>query len=366
MKIIHCADIHLDSRMNTHLSKEKANERKNELMQTFQAMFEYAKMHKIEGILIAGDLFDRNIVSVTARNFVRGILEQYAEIRVFYLRGNHDNHSFLNGMEQLPENLYVFDREWKSYAPFENPNIVITAAELSKDNQNELPLQLVLDVNKLNIVALHGQEGAEIDLTRYKNKGIDYLALGHIHGFKRDVLDPRAVYCYSGCLEGRGFDECGEHGFVVLDIDEALNTVKETFVPFSKRILHTVNVDVAHCMTTLEMVQAIESGLSRLQIPEKDLVKLQLTGAVDVEAEKNIDFIQKSFQDHYYFVKCKDTTKYRISYQTFEHDKTLKGEFIRTVMEQETLSGEEKAAIIHMGLRALMGEELIVNEAASL
>ena len=31
MKIIHCADIHLDSKMSANLTKEKARERKTEL-----------------------------------------------------------------------------------------------------------------------------------------------------------------------------------------------------------------------------------------------------------------------------------------------------------------------------------------------
>ena len=52
-----------------------------------------------------------------------------------------------------------------------------------------------------------------------KNKNIDYLALGHIHGYKEAPLDGRGKYCYPGCLEGRGFDECGKKGFVLLNIE---------------------------------------------------------------------------------------------------------------------------------------------------
>ena len=36
MKIIHCADIHLDSKMSANLTKEKARERKTELLTTFR------------------------------------------------------------------------------------------------------------------------------------------------------------------------------------------------------------------------------------------------------------------------------------------------------------------------------------------
>ena len=39
-----------------------------------------------------------------------------------------------------------------------------------------------------------------------------------------DKMDSRGIYCYPGCLEGRGFDECEQKGFVVLDID--MDTLK--------------------------------------------------------------------------------------------------------------------------------------------
>ena len=32
MKLIHCADLHLDSRLNTHLGREQAKRRRDELM----------------------------------------------------------------------------------------------------------------------------------------------------------------------------------------------------------------------------------------------------------------------------------------------------------------------------------------------
>ena len=43
MKIIHCGDIHLDSKMTSNLSKEQARERKMEILRTFTRMVDYAK-----------------------------------------------------------------------------------------------------------------------------------------------------------------------------------------------------------------------------------------------------------------------------------------------------------------------------------
>ena len=62
MRFIHCADLHLDSKMTSNLSREQAKERKMEILRTYSRMIDYAKENKIDGIIIAGDLFDtRNI-----------------------------------------------------------------------------------------------------------------------------------------------------------------------------------------------------------------------------------------------------------------------------------------------------------------
>lgn len=42
MKLIHCADLHLDSRMESGLPPEKARERRMELLHTFTKMVDMA------------------------------------------------------------------------------------------------------------------------------------------------------------------------------------------------------------------------------------------------------------------------------------------------------------------------------------
>ena len=58
MKIIHCADIHADSKMGTHFSKENAELRRNEIVDSFAKMVEFARENGVKAIIIAGDLFD--------------------------------------------------------------------------------------------------------------------------------------------------------------------------------------------------------------------------------------------------------------------------------------------------------------------
>ena len=364
MKIIHCADIHLDSKMRSHLSKEQAKERKGELLNTFHRMVEYAGENDVEAVLIAGDLFDSRKISVTAINYVKNEIVAHPDLDFYYLQGNHDGGSFADSFEVLPGNLHVFDSTLTSY--HRSSEIVLTGIELDEENNDRFPNELAMDVGKINILTLHGQIGeykvkdkAEmIHLDALKNKGIDYLALGHVHGYCYEKLDARGRYCYPGCLEGRGFDECGEHGFVVLTIDEERHEIEHQFVPFASRKLFAVSVDITNCENTADILDTMRQRLKEEDIEAKHLVKVELVGAVDAGCEKNIEVLTAQFAASYYYFRIKDKSVYRVDYAQYEKDKSLKGEFIRTVMEKEELSAEEKAAIIHYGMQALAGEEI--------
>ena len=362
MKIIHCADLHLDSKLTTNLSKEQAKERKNEILRTFVRMVEYAKNNNVQVILIAGDMFDTRNVSAMVRNTVHNMIIQNPEIDFLYLKGNHDNDNFLSKLEELPQNLYLFNDKWTKYA---YGNINILGIELNEENSMTIYNSLVLDHDAFNIVTMHGQlsgyrskDRAEIiSLDDLKNRNIDYLALGHIHGFHLDKIDSRGIYCYPGCLEGRGFDECEQKGFVVLDIDE--DTLKATvnFISIASRTLHTMLVDVTGVTTTQEAAAKIENAIVDAKYESSSLLKIVLHGEVDVECELDTAFLEEQFTDYFYCIKVTDDTKLMVNYKDYEGDVSLKGEFVRLVSESE-LSDEEKSMVIRAGILALQGEEI--------
>ncbi|MCC8029473.1 MAG: DNA repair exonuclease [Lachnospiraceae bacterium] len=364
MRLIHCADLHLDSRMTSNLSREKARERKKELLLTFERMVKYAAEQHAEAILIAGDLFDTRNISATARHAFWDAVCSRSDITFFYLKGNHDTDHFLADREEIPENLKLFGTEWTSY-PL-GSRVVVSALEFSEENAAGLAHTLILDPEKFNIVMLHGQQaevGAKekfriIRLRDLKNRGIDYLALGHIHAYREGELDARGVWCYPGCPEGRGFDECGEHGFVLLDVDEETGTCRRQFVPFAQRRLYAISADVSGCEKPSEMADRIDAAIGAQQPLAEDLLKIILTGEVDVEHEVDTEYLRKRLEPDYYYVKLTDETTPAVDVSRFLLDASLKGEFVRTVMSAEDLSDEERAEVIRCGLRAIAGEEI--------
>lgn len=365
MKLIHCADLHLDSKMQSNLDKDKAKERRGELLYTFERMIAYAADNEVEAILISGDMFDTKTISATARNTVLRAIKTHPDIRFYYLKGNHDKDNFLSGLEELPDNLKLFDDTWTSYEEA-NSRIAITGVELSRDNATSVYNTLVLDSNKFNIVMMHGQEtetGSKdktevINLKALRNRSIDYLALGHVHFYKMEALDPRATYCYPGCLEGRGFDECGEHGFALLDYNESTGKCSKEFVSFAKRRFYEIPVDVSDCQTTADMTHKVKSEISALGCTSDSLIKVVLKGVVDVECDKDVEYILTGFKDSFYFAKCYDETTLKINIEDYMLDESLKGEYVRQVMNDAVLSEEDKKKIIRYGLQVLAGEEV--------
>ena len=357
MKIIHCADIHADSKMGTHYSKEQTEERRNEIVDSFSRMVEYAKANAIKVIIIAGDLFDsKETQQKRIKQRIGYIILQNPEIDFLYLRGNHDEDVCFLTDTDVP-NLKRFSKnKWEKYS---YGDIDIYGHEFGSSIPVSFYNELTIDSTHVNIIVMHGQvagyrakDGAPvISLPKFANKNIDYIALGHIHDYKKEKLDQRCSWCYSGCLEGRGFDECGEKGFVVLDITD--NKIQTEFVSVAKRTIHEISVNISGLITYDEIMKAISDEI--IDCPSKDIIEVLLTGEISEETEIETDSYQTAFSSKYYLIRIKDKTETKIDYAKYENDVSLKGEFIRLVKEQNDITDEEKTKIIMTGIKALAG-----------
>lgn len=353
MKLIHCADLHLDSPMEANLSPEKARERKGEILNTFAKLVRLASESDVSAILISGDLFDSNHVTARTEKYVLDLIAAHPDLCFFYLSGNHDRGATLKTLAEKPDNLYLFGDGWTTYRFGE---VSITGSEKPSADT------LTLEEGRINIVLLHGQErgGKGVDaadvirFANYKDKHIDYLALGHLHEYRAAAIDSRCTACYSGCLEGRGFDECGKKGYVLLETD-ARGKLHHRFIPIAKRELHSVECDVTDFVSQHELETRVLRAVE--PIPTNDLVKVILTGSCQAHTPMDLPHLSTVLGERFYFAKIKDETRLQIRPEDYENDISLKGEFVRRVMASG-LSAEEKERVIACGFRALTGEEI--------
>ena len=353
-KFIHCADVHLGSKMESKLPKAKAEERRAEVRTTFHRMVEYAKATGVRAILLSGDVFDSDRPIKRDKEFFYDVIKDSPEIDFLYLRGNHDGKESYT--EEGLSNLKTFSTEWSGY---DYDGVYVCGLEISRENAQSLYSTLKLDKDKKNLVMLHGNVESttgvdKVHVGKLADKNIDYLALGHIHSYSENKLDDRGRYAFSGCLEGRGFDEIGEKGFVLVEVDDV---VKTTFVPFAQRTIHEVSVDVSDTKNGYEAYQVVKE---QVRFIPADLYRIHLMGEVGYESETLAEDVERLLATECYFISVKNRTVRKIDPKTYEGDASLRGEFVRAVLAKTDIDEARKREIITLGLKVLAGQEVEV------
>lgn len=356
MKIIHCSDIHLDSKIN-ELPKEKRNVRKEEIISTFEKTCAFAVSNDVKAVIIAGDMFDKEKITSKTLSRVLNAITKASNVDFLYLPGNHEQNGFLSKKEIFPKNLKCFEDSWTA---FDYGDVSINGIILNENNSSVVYDNLKLDQSKINIVTMHGQvagyktkDDAEIiSLPLLKEKGIDYLALGHYHSYSSGDIDHRGKYVYSGCLDGRGFDEVGEKGFVLI---ETINgNLNHQFIEFSSRELFEVKVSVEGLKDYIQVRERVLSLLGE-KVSPNSLVKVVLIGERVPELDLDINGLTYSLNNAFFYAKVKDETLILVNVNDYDTDKSVRGEFVRLVMESN-LTKEEMGEILKTGLNALKGE----------
>lgn len=346
--------MHLDSPLTTRLSADKVRARKKELLSSFRRSVDLAVRSGAIGFIISGDLFDSEKASRSTVEVALSIIADAPTVSFFYLFGNHERDMLIKSGIDLPKNLKVFGDGW-SYYRFSD--VVIAGRCTTEKGMFD---SLMLEVGKRNIVVLHGEladrsdSDGKIGRAEASKLPIDYIALGHYHSYSSEKISSRCTAVYPGTPEGRGFDEAGDKGVVMLDIDPY--GIGHTFIKTCERTLHIVKVDVSVLTNEYLIEREIENATRG--IPNGDIVRVVLVGEKDLTAEFNTDAINTRFAHRYYYFECRDESKMRILGDAFINDKTLKGEFIRGVLADDSLSDDEKQRVISMGLNALHGASI--------
>lgn len=352
MKFIHTSDLHIASALSTRLPSSKVASRKRELLGNLSRMCSRGMELGANAMIIAGDLFDTKKVTRKELDSTLAIIERAANMTFFYLPGNHEKDALTSSGEVLPENLLVFGSDW-TY--FRMGNITVAGrTTTSKDMFDTLNL----DPLHKNVVVLHGElrdrsaDNGVIGIVDAQNRNIDYLALGHYHTYSAHTIDRRGTAVYCGTPEGRGFDETGDLGFCTVNITS--DAVTHLFHPFAQRKLIIKDVDISGAVKTSEVERLVNRMI--YDIEPENLVRANLTGARELELRLDKKLLEERFSERFYYFEIKDSSKLLTRAEDYMYDKSLRGEFIRLVLGDESLDENEKEKIIHCALSALAGE----------
>ena len=187
IKILHCADLHLDSPFSLDDIK-KSEIRRAELRGAFTSMMLYAKTEGVDIMLMAGDLFDSEYVSRDTAALMSREFSSNPNCRFVIAPGNHDPYTpeSVYARVTFPDNVYIFDGDKLSYFAFDELGVDVYGYAFTSPALRANPFagKRPRNPDRLNLLCAHGELGAvasqycPIPLSDVRESGFDYIALG--------------------------------------------------------------------------------------------------------------------------------------------------------------------------------------------
>ncbi|MCK9453648.1 MAG: exonuclease SbcCD subunit D [Sulfurimonas sp.] len=346
MKIIHFSDTHLGFNDLDILNDENINQREADFYDAFSQVVEQIKEIEPDFIIHTGDLFHRSSPSNRAITFA---LEQFKSINelnipFILIAGNHStprtnlSSPILKIFEGF-KNIYVsYSQEYKK-VEFENV-IFHTLPHMNDETKALSQIGLCEDnihKSKKNIMMMHCSVGATYLMSEFgewvypANKEyifemMDYVALGHWHGFSQ-VGKHKNVY-YSGSTERTSLnDKRNSKGFIELTLDDALHVeYKEIKIrpillreidceDYENSVLQLDTSDIKDALIEVKLSNL--TALQSIDIQNRDIKKL-FDKALHVSVkrefkkgtdEKRLDDVESLSLEEYFLEHIKDESE---------------------------------------------------------
>lgn len=272
MKLVHAADIHLDSPMHglTAYDTAPVAELRLATRNAFRGLVDLCLDEAVDALLIGGDLYDGDWHDyATGAFFVRETARlREAGIPVVVVTGNHDAASRITKALRVPDNVRLLSVE----AP---ETVAFDALGLAVHGQGYATAAVLDDLSAaypaprsglVNVGLLHTSADGRFDhapyapcrVERLAAHGYDFWGLGHVH--ERTLLHADPPVLFPGCLQGRSVRETGPKGATVVTFGaDGLPVLDERVLDVVR--WSVVDVDASALTDVDEVLTAVSSSL---------------------------------------------------------------------------------------------------------
>lgn len=357
MNFVHMADMHFDTPFtNLSLKNNFGKKRRLDQREIFKKIIKYIQENKIEYLFISGDLYENEYIQKTTIEYINELFKEIPQTKIFITPGNHDpylKNSMYNNFE-WSKNVKIFTSKIEK---IETPEADIYGVGFDDFYSTGLNAENIKieNKNKINILITHGSLNASdkmqlqynpMNKNKLKELGFDYIALGHIH--KPDYnTEPNQRIAYPGSTISMGFDELGEHGFIVGNLNK--EKLELSFIPADNKEFKELEFDVSNINDFEKLIEEINN----LKLDENKFYKIILIGKRNFE----IDILElNKFILIENIIKIKNKTILNYNLEELANDTTLKGIFVQELLEEmkkQNYSQEEIDKILEIGLSVL-------------
>lgn len=375
IRFIHVADVHLDTSFSASGFPARLGHRKREAIRsTFRRILEDARLHSVDLVLIAGDLFEHDRVTPDTVEFLKQQFSALGSIRVFIAPGNHD--PFIQGSpyreEIWPANTHIFPAE--EFQTIELPDLGVRIAGFGFNRthvqEHHFSKLQPMPPDGINLVVAHGSDLARVPsgksshgpftVDEIAGKNVHYCALGHYHEQRpvENAIDGTEIW-YSGIPEGRGWDEEGDCGYLFCEAAEGKIRVERRVC--NQYPLRTLVVNCDEFASREQIVDAVRAQ-GGPPLDTRTILRVRLVGSVDPRLDLSTSELEARLAEEVLHIFWEDQTQPALDFESIASENTLRGRFARTMNERiEKVSGRERVVFERArlyGLQALLGQEV--------
>lgn len=364
IKLLHTADLHLDAPFPS-LGEGEAR-RREDFLNTFDRLLTLAIKSEVHLFVVAGDLFDSPRPSAVTVSKVQVGLQRLVErgIVPVLLPGTHDGTAATDSVYRRTEfpGAVVFDSP-----TVEEPVVLAVGnqqvhlygfAYRSFASDDALSGMTRRCPEGVHIGLLHGsrqgspeweyrKKDLPFTLPELKGWGLDYVALGHYHGYEALEEGGRVYACYPGSPEGKRFGEDGPRYCALVSVGP--DRVEVEKVTVNARVLEERSLDLAGCGDLEDAVSAIRA----LGHPEL-LLRLILTGIV--EAPIDLAVLHARCGGEFFHLQLQDQTRLFDSdfARRIEQEETVRGVFVRRARRLMEEVSPERQPLVEEAFREVL------------
>jgi len=367
VRMLHLGDVHLGARCAFLGDESRIRDRQEDFRNAFAAAMDYAAdpAREIRIVAVAGDLFDS---ATPAPGFVEYAAARFRDLRdrgvkVFVVPGTHDSYADIRSVYRQIDDTF-------GARVFRSPNM-------------QAPVTIDVDSETVHVYGMAAQDGADmrplggfqpvdapgyhvgivhaslVDIRPDKTSlldepvvskdeigscGLDYLALGHFHNFRRIEADG-TVACYPGSTEGKKFGENGPRYAVIVELSSAGVAIEQ--IQTNRRTLCEIELEPSREQITSvgELLSWIETSAG-----SADIVRVRLTGATDFTVDPSV--VSAGFDDRYFY------------FELIDESSIIKSERVRKVSAERTVRGLFTRKMLAAIARADSPADVAVTERA--
>lgn len=362
VRLLHFADLHLDTPFRW-APPEVARARRQGLRDTLRRICKLADEQRVDALTCGGDLYEQDRFTPDTAEFLRCTFAELDPLPVFLAPGNHDwfGPESLYHQVTWTRNVHLF-REAKLTAVTLADGITLWGAghRAPAKTRGFFDDGFQVDRGGVHLGLFHGSEQGSLSFQedgkelhapfqaeQVERAGLHHALLGHFH---HPMDAPH--YTYPGNPDPLTFGETEGRAAVLLTV-AADGTVSHERFRVAHSTVSDVQVDLTGVTHSDQVAQRVREKLSGLSGTVRVTLHGEVSRDIDLRLRDIAALATPAGLDAVVPQRGRISVPY--NFEELAQEPTVRGQFVRAVRGDPTLTDDQRRRVLVTGLRALDG-----------